>query len=239
MVNLNTPIEKLPRVGPVYQKKLKKLGIKNIQELLFHFPHRYDDFSEIIAISKIKLKENCCIRGKILEIKNSRTWKKRMVLTQAIVEDKTGAIKVIWFNQPYLTKNLKAGDLVCLAGKATLGAGSKNERPEIYLSNPAYEKIGLKSDLIHTGRIIPVYPETERLSSRWLRYILKPLLLKFKDKIPEPLPEKIRIKHQLLPINQAIWHIHFPDSLKVAEQSRSRFVFENLFLLELAVLKEK
>ncbi len=233
MINLSTSIEKIPRIGLIYQKRLKKLGIKTVRNLLFHFPHRYEDFSKIIHISNIKLNEIVCIQGKILEIKNSRTWKKRIVLTKAVVEDKTCAIKVIWFNQPYLTESIKSGDRVCLAGKVTL------REDGLYLTNPAYEKINLKSDLTHTGRLIPVYPETEGLSSRWLRYILKPLLLKLKNKIPESLPDELRKKHRMLPIGQAIWQIHFPDSLIIAKNARSRFAFEELFLIQLSVLKEK
>ena len=238
-LTLDTSIEKIPRIGASYQKKLKKLGIKTIENLLFHFPHRYEDFSKIIPISKIKLNEVCCIQGKILEIKNSRTWKKRMILTKAIVRDESSAIEVIWFNQPYLTRTLKSGDTVCLAGKTALG------KDGLYLSSPAHEKIPDSrfkipdSSLTHTGRLIPVYPETEGLSSRWLRYILKPLLLKFKHEIPEILPKEILKENKLLPRVKAIWQIHFPDSKKTAQTAKNRFSFEELFLIQLSVLKEK
>ncbi len=248
-MNLLTPIEKLSRIGPQYQKKLKKMGIKTIEDLFFHFPHRYEDFSNIQPISKIKLNETCCILGKILEIKNSRTWKRKMTITQAIVKDdniilekkqkflQAATIRVVWFNQSYLIKSLKIGDRVCLAGKINL------DKNELYLSNPIYEKISnFKSrslNFVHTGRLIPVYPETEKLSSRWLRYILKPLLIAFKNKIPDPLPEEIRKKYQFLAINQAIWQIHFPISLNLAEKARQRFAFEELFLIQLLILKEK
>jgi len=238
-MNLSTPIEEIPRIGPQYQKKLKKLGIKRVRGLLFHFPHRYEDFSNIVPISKIKINESCSIQGKILEIKNTRTWKKRMILTQAIVEDNSGAIKVIWFNQPYLINVLKGGDFVCLAGKMALRQG------ETYLSSPAYEKLTTynlqptTNNLIHTGRLVPVYPETEGLSSRWLRFILKPLLIKLKKEILESIPEKIRIKYQLLPIQKAIWQVHFPDSRKLAKAAKERFAFEELFNLSLSVLRER
>jgi len=109
MLSLSTPIEKIPRIGSFYQKRLKRLGIKTIRDLFFHFPHRYEDFSDIVSISEVKLNETACIQGKILEIKNSRTWKRKMALTQAVVEDETGSIKVVWFNQPYLIKSLKEG----------------------------------------------------------------------------------------------------------------------------------
>jgi ATP-dependent DNA helicase RecG len=236
-MNLATPIEKIPRIGTIFQKRLKKLGIKTIRDLFYHFPHRYEDFSKIIPIARAKLNEEVCLKGKILEIENRRTWKKRMILTEAILEDNSGAIKIIWFNQPYLIKVLKEGDFVCLAGKILLG--EKN----IYLSNPAYEKISpspiFSEELTHVGRIVAVYPETEGLSSRWLRYILKPLLLSLKDKIQDPLPEEIIRKEKLLPLSEALWQIHFPDSIDLAKKAQERFSFEELFFIELFVLREK
>jgi len=238
-LNLETPIEKISRISPSYQKKLKKLGIQTIRDLLFHFPHRYEDFSKIVPIADVKLNETCCVLGKILEIENKKTPIKKMILTEAILQDDSGAIKVVWFNQPYLLRVLKEGDRVCLAGKVLLG------QTGAYLANPAYEKLpkvkegNLSKRLLHTGRIVPVYPETEGLSSRWLRYILRPLLIKFKDRIPEILPEKILKKEGLLPIQEAIWQVHFPDSKKLAKKAKKRFSFEELFLIELLVLKEK
>ena len=261
-MNLSTPIEQLPRVGPQYQKKLKKLGIKTIGDLLFHFPHRYEDFSNIISISeinsvrktekssspqpsllkfskKMNFNESCCVQGKVLEIKNNRIWKKKMVLTQALIQDNSGTIKVIWFNQPYLINVLKENDVVCLAGKLASGKNG------VYLSSPVYEKIQpstfniQRSGLTHTGRIVPVYPETEGLSSRWLRYIIKPLLIEFKERIPDSLPETIREEENLLVLSRALWQVHFPDSMALAEKALKRFSFENLFLIEVFLLRER
>ncbi|PIR72617.1 MAG: DNA helicase RecG [Candidatus Nealsonbacteria bacterium CG10_big_fil_rev_8_21_14_0_10_36_24] len=232
-MDLSTTIERIPRIGPVFQKRLKKLGIKTVQGLLFHFPHRYEDFSNLIPISKVRINEICTVQGRILEIKTIRTWKRRMFLTQAIIEDETGAIKTTWFNQPYLTKILKKDDYVFLSGKVTVGTSG------VYLNNPAYEKAFLGKDLVHTGRLVPIYPETEGLSSRWLRYILRSLLICLKNKIPETLPEKIIKKEGFLPINKALWQIHFPESENLAKKAQERFSFEELFYIELFVLRER
>jgi ATP-dependent DNA helicase RecG len=238
-MDLSTPIEQIPRIGPSFQKKLKKLGIRTVKDLIFHFPHRYEDFSNLTEIAKAKLGEKVCIRGKILAIENTKTWKKRMILTEAIVKDETGAMKVIWFNQPYLINVLKEGDFVSLAGKVAFGRKSKRDLPEIYLQSPTFEKILPEKELLHTGRIVPIYPETEGLSSKWLRMMIRPLLKKLKDKIEEFLPEEVLKKYKLLPIKKAIWQVHFPDSLKLAKKAKERFSFEELFLLQLRVLKEK
>jgi len=242
-MNLDTPIEEIPRIGPQYQKRLKKLGIKTVRDLLFHFPHRYEDFSNLKKISQARVGERVCIRGKISQIENTRTWKKRMFLTQAVVKDDSGTIKIVWFNQPYLINVLKEGDFVSLVGKAI------SDKYGLYLSSPAYEKINPRfaksniqypiSNLIHTGRLVPVYPETEGLSSRWLRFILRPILIKLRKGIPEVLPENLIKKYKILPVQKAIWQIHFPDSFSLAKKAKERFSFEEIFFISLFVLREK
>lgn len=226
-------IEKINQISPYLQKKLKKMGIETLEDLLFHFPHRYEDFSNLENIKDLNLGEETCISGKILGINASRTWKKNMIITEAIIQDKTGAIKAVWFNQSYIAKTLKTGDKVYLAGKVS------RRKEEIYLSNPIYEKVSDRSDTTHTKRMIPVYPETEGLSSRWLRRIIKSLIRKYRYKIPEPLPKEIIETHNLSPIQEAIWQIHFPDSTKKANEAKKRFSFEKLFFVELSVLREK
>ncbi|MDP2664036.1 MAG: DNA helicase RecG, partial [bacterium] len=229
---LSTPIEELRGVGPVYRSKLKKLGITQVRDLLFHFPHRYEDFSNIIPIAKAKTSENCCLRGKILEITDKRTWRKRMSITEAVLGDETGAIKITWFNQPYLVNLFKKGDNICVVGKIL------SDEHGFYLSNPIYEKIN-ENELTHTGRIVPVYPETSGLSSRWLRQTIKYLLSILASQFEETIPEALLKEHRLMLVQKAIWQIHFPDSLSLAQKARERFSFEELFTLSCWILMER
>jgi len=237
MITLLTPIEEIPKIGLTYQKRLKKLGIKTVRDLLFYFPYRYEDFSNIIPIKNVKLGYTVCVQGKIIIKKHYKTFRKWMDITEITIEDETGSVKALWFNQPYLSNSLKENDFIYLAGKASLG------KDGIYLNNPAYEKISniqhLTPNLTHTGRIIPVYSETRGLTSRWLRYIIKPLLSNFYNKIPEILPPEVIKKYKFLPIKKAIWQVHFPDSFESADAAKSRFSFEELLLLQLSVLKER
>src|SRR3989344_6042174 len=238
MVNLSTPIEELPRVGAAYAKRLKKFGIKTIQDLLFHFPARYDDFSEIkkIPAARHKLGQTACAQGKIIEIENSRTKKRWMAMTEASIEDDTGQIKAVWFNQPYIAKSLKEDDFVSLAGKISL------YKEGLYFNSPSYERINNfdeNENLTHTGRIVPVYPETRGITSKWLRYIIKPLLYRFAEQIPESLPKEIIKKYKFLAIQEAMWQLHFPETFEHADAAKARFSFEELFLIQLNVLKEK
>ncbi len=220
-MNLFLPINKVSKIGPVWENKLKKLGIETIHDLIYHFPHRYEDFSNLIPINKVKLNELCTVKGKILAIENSRTFKKRMAITEAIIQDKSGVIKAVWFNQSYLTKTLKEKEEVFLSGKAIIRNGN------IFLSNPVYEKISQGST--HTGRLIPVYPETEGLSSRWLRNILKSVLTALKNNIPEIIPEKILKEKKLLKVEKALWQIHFPDSLSLAKKQNKDLALNIFF----------
>jgi len=238
MLGLSTKIEDVPKIGGIYQKRLKKFGIKTVQDLLFHFPSRYDDFSEIIKISRARqrLNEVVCVQGRITEIESKHTFKKWMSMTEAVVEDETGEVKVIWFNQPYIIKALKEDDCVCMAGKIS------HYKEGIYLNNPSFERIndiGENDELTHTGRIVPVYPETRGVTSKWLRYIIKPLLYRFAEQMPESLPKEIIKKYKFLPIQEAIWQLHFPESFEHADAAKARFSFEELFLIQLNVLKQK
>ena len=239
MLNLETKVEEMPKIGLAYQKKLKKLGIKTVQDLLFYFPARYDDFSDIIPIKNAQAGQVACVQGRIISIDQTHTFKKGMDITEIVIEDETGQIAALWFNQPYLAQSLKEDQYICLAGKVSLG------KDGIYLSNPAYERIpepntqDLTPNLTHTGRIIPVYSETKGITSRWLRYVLKPLLVQFHSQVPEILPEELIKKYKFLPIPEAVWQAHFPESFEYADAAKARFAFEDLLLLQLSVLKEK
>lgn len=229
---LETSIAKLPRINEKYLRKFHKLGLNTVRDLLYHFPHRYDDFSKIITIDKLKLNETVTIQGEILTIENTRTFKKKMVLTEAVIKDRTGSVKAIWFNQPFLTKNLKPGKKVSLSGKLSIGPNGS------YLSNPGYELLTLGKIPTHTAGLVPVYPETTGLGSRFIRYYIK-LILPTANQIKEFIPLEILKRQNLLTITVALKNIHFPKNIKLAGEARKRFAFEELFLLQLFVLKQK
>ncbi|MBI2626768.1 MAG: ATP-dependent DNA helicase RecG [Parcubacteria group bacterium] len=252
MWNPETQITELKYIGTAYVKKLNRLGIETVKDLLWHFPMRYEDFSEYSPIAEIKQGQKVSILGKIVSIKNQRTWKHRLILTNAEIEDETGVIKTIWYNQPFLIKTLKEGLNISLSGNVKL------DKYGLYLQNPSYEIISQISQdssfprpyanggadkiqvsrLKHTGRLVPIYPETERLSSRYLRFLIKPLLNKI-GPIPEWLPSLILKKHNLPAIRKALVQIHFPNSEEETKSAKKRFAFEELFLFQLKALQER
>lgn len=231
MLTLKTPISKLSMVGPVYLGRLRKVGIEKVEDLLHYYPFRYDDFSDIRKISEVEVGETVSIAGKILDIENIRTRRRRMFLTQAIVEDDTAAIKIVWFNQPYIADNLKKGVNVSLSGKITYA------KEELQLSNPAYELLGSRPSL-HTARLVPIYHETEGLSSKWIRAHIRPLM-PLADKIAEFLPKDILNRQNLFGLKEAIKEIHFPKDLEVAKEAKRRLAFDELFMIQLYLAMQK
>ncbi len=227
----DTKIEQLKKVGPAYLKRLYKLNIKTIRDLFFHFPHRYDDFRQIIPISQLKKGQTATISGKVSEITTSRTWKRKIAITEAIIQDNSGAIKVVWFNQPYLSQTLSKGKIINISGRVAFDGKA------LSFSNPAYEILTSKEN-VHTGRLIPVYHETAGLSSRYLRFLIKPLLYLTK-RIEDFLPSAVKKEFQLMDLPRAIEQIHFPDSKASAQAAQKRLGFDELFLIQLAALSQK
>ena len=230
-IYLKTPIEKLSLIGPAYVKKLHRIGIETAGDLLFYFPFRYDDFSEVKKISEVELGEVVSVRGKIIDIQNIKTWKRKMNITEALIEDESGAIKAVWFNQPFLVRNLKKNANVSLSGKIVYA------QEGLQLSNPSYELLGSGQSL-HTARLVPVYHETEGLSSKWLRAHIKPIM-KLADEVEEFLPASIIKGQNLFGLSEAIRQIHFPDNEEKAEIAKRRLAFDELFLVQLYMMLQK
>lgn len=229
---LETPLSQLPRIGEKYYKQFHKLGLNIVRDLLYYFPHRYDDFSNIVPIAKLELHKTATIQGEILDIKSMQTFRRRITLVEAIIQDKTSIIKAIWFNQPFIAQVLKKGKRVSLSGKLKFGPKGH------YLSNPSYEIIYSNKSLTHTAGLIPVYPETAGITSRVIRFALK-MSLPIINQIKEFLPSEIIKNQNLLPLKTALKEIHFPKTKISAEKARNRLAFDELFLIQLSVIRQK
>ena len=227
-----SPVTKIPFIGYVYAKKLERLDIFSIKDLLFHVPSKYNDYSKKLDISKLKVKDISTIEGVVDSVKNQYTKSFKIIQT-AQISDGTGSIKAIWFNQPFLTRTIKKGARLSLSGKTDWFGREK------VLISPEYEIITPEKQKLHTGRIVPVYPETKGLSSKWLRSRISYALEKCPISFIEYLPEEILQKYKLPDIKSAINYIHFPNNLKEAESGRKRLAFEELFFLHIKSLMRK
>lgn len=229
---LDVSIQNIRYFGPAAVKKLAKLKIKTARDLLYHFPYRYEDFSNFSPIADLKPNSQATVHGTILNAKNIQIFRRHMVLTEIIAEDDSGAIKSVWFNQPYLLNQFKPGRQLNLSGKIVLN------KKQLCFSNPAYEITDYgensypKKESLHTGRLVPIYPETYGLTSRWLRLGIKPLL-RFVNQIPDVLPNELKKTYHLPNLGQALSQIHFPETIEKAGLARRRFAFEELFILQL------
>lgn len=230
MLDLKTPIQFLTGVGPKMGEKLERLGIRKVLDLLFYYPRRWDDFSHPQNISQLRIGDEAIIKAKIISIKQNRTHKKWMSIIEAILADETGEIKAIWFNQSFLIKLLKPGDEWLVAGKVSWDFKNKCKTfSPSQLENPSAD-----------GPIIlPVYPETEGLTSKYLRKIIKPILNSIDDLITDYLPSDIIDTEKLIDLPTAIKKIHFPASNEDLEKAKKRLAFDELFLIALRFLNIK
>lgn len=230
-MKLATPLTDAGRLYANYAKRLEKLEIKTVGDFLFHLPSRYDDYSHIVAIKDVVAEELVTIQGKVTDITNTYT-RSRKQIQKAQITDHTGSLPVIWFNQPYITKTLKFGDLVSLSGRIQ----SDGFLPS--LSAPDFEVIPESGHTIHTGRLVPVYPETAGVSSKWLRRQVDKIL-NTSYELTEFLPKEEVKRLELQPFEQALKQVHFPDTLEQAEKAKERLGFDELLLLYLANKKRK
>lgn len=228
---INDPISRLPYVNPKVEKLLLKIGIKTIRDLLMRAPSRYVDFSNIKKMRDIAIGETCTVQGKILSIKNRRLPWGKPNITEAVITDNTRSVKAVWFNQPFLVRNMKEGQIINISGKTSL------YKKDICFSHPTYEIIG-KKELAHTGRIVPIYPETKGLTSRWIRFLMAHAL-KYAEQIQDILPQEIIIKENLSPLKIAIKNLHFPATIQESQKAKKQLAFEELFIIQLMILSLK
>lgn len=215
-MNLNSQVSELPSVGPIYQKRLEKLQINNINDLLMHVPHRYLDFRHVSKSNRVRAGEMVTLQGKVASIKNVYTrFGKKFQLAK--LKDKTGEINVVWFNQPFLINSIFPNETLSLAGKVGWFGRQKA------LISPEYEKIQKNKRTLHTARLVPVYAETSGLSSKWLRGKIKSVF------------ENI----DATKIDPAFYSVHFPTSLEEAQEARKKLAFDELLELELKNLKRR
>jgi ATP-dependent DNA helicase RecG len=234
MLTLETPLTDIRGIGPAILIKLKKLEVFSVRDLLWHFPFRYEDFSRVYNIAELEPGQQATIKGIVENVSVRRSWQRRMFVTEAIISDDTGSIRAVWFNQPYLKNVLHTGRRANFAGKVTL-----SDDQEVMLNHPTFELIQNEEEgTRHTGRLVPVYPETKGVSSKMLRTYLRGILTNLR-RPEEWLPKETLEAIDLPEIKQALEAVHFPASIEEASQAKKRFAFEDLFLLQIYNLSQK
>ncbi len=211
-------LTQIPGVGTQTLAKLNKLNIFKPIDLLYHFPYRYIDFSHITDIIQAKENENITITGKLLSFQNIFT-RSHKNFQKAVVADKTGQINLLWFNQPYLSKNFKVGDTYSFAGTVSLFQNKKTI-------------IAPVSGQYNTGKIIAIYPETSGLTSNWFRKTIQNFLPQLTKDIKEILPADVIKQYDLLNFQKSLEQIHCPQNSKTLEQSRYRLSLQEILTIQ-------
>lgn len=230
-MHLQTPVGNLGFVYKAKKKPLEKIGIITLKDLLYHAPIRYEQYPEPKLIKNTLPDEDVVVEGKVATVKNQYLRNRRSI-QKAVIWDDSGELECVWFNQVYLTKVIKDGDILRVAGKIKYSGNKKS------IVVKEYEIVIENKKPIHIAKIVPVYSETRGLSSKWIRNRIFERLnseVEFEDVIPED----YLTKHNLSKLEDAVRTIHFPENLRLVEKARFRFSYEEILLKRLASLKIK
>ena len=235
-IRLDEPVQYLKGIGPKRAGLLERAGVLTVRDLLDYFPRRYLDRSRIAKIHHLRINEQVTIIGDVLSTEMVQGKRKRFVVW---VGDGTGMLQCTWFQgHAWVSKQLNKGEKAAFSGKVTFYRGPQMVHPEYdILTEDGH-------DPMHTAGIIPLYPSTESLTkggldSRGFRRVLHPLVMNHAFEIPETLPQSILDEKKLLPADQAIRAIHFPENQTILQKAVRRLKFEELFYIQLFLASQR
>ncbi len=233
MISFSSPLTSISGIGQKISEKLSKLKLKTVKDVLYYFPFRYLDFSKISKISDLAEGQIATVYGKIEKVGIYKTFHKKMWIVEATISDETGKVKAVWFNQKFLINTLKEGKFANFAGKPML------QGKHLTFQNPMFEIINDEfQETRHTGRLVPVYPQTEGVTSKMIRFVVSKILPDFADS-PEFLPENVVQEFNFPSLADSFAQIHYPDTIEQAQEAERRFSFQDLFLLQLVNASER
>ncbi len=240
-MQLHDNIETQFKIDPGQKKALATLGIRTVRDLLFHFPSRYTDISEVRHINTLTDGETVTILGTISKLKTKKGFKSKIPMGQAELEDLTGTIHIIWFHQPYLAKMLKEGAIVRVTGKVsdspTYGLTLTNPeiKPEDILPIDLHDSLFSSKGNTAVQFGYPVYPESKGITSKWMYHAIQKILKQdIVRQMTDYIPSDILSSYALPALQTALVWIHMPQKKEHADIARKRFAFEEVFFIQLA-----
>ena len=228
---LNASLTVLNGVGPSNAQKLAKLGLHTLGDILFFFPRRYDDYSQLKPIHKLWYGDEVTVVGTIQIVTSRKVRSGKMNIVEVIIEDGTGGLRLSWFNQPWLENRLKKGATISVSGKVEQYLG------RLVMSNPDWEPVEVES--LNTNRIVPVYSLTSQVTQKNLRNIIRQVVTYWAPKLTDHMPETVLKKAELIDLGTAIIQAHFPDSQEQLKLARQRLAFDEIFFLQMGVYSQK
>jgi ATP-dependent DNA helicase RecG len=223
---LKSPVQYVKGIGPSRAKTLAKAGVNTCLDLLYYFPRTYQDRTQFSLIPFLKDGEVATVKARVVSVQETKP-RPGLHLLKVIISDGRGRAEAVWFNQPFLKKQFASGQEVIFSGRVSRRFGP------IQFSNPDWEILDEDKDPLHTGRIVPIYPLSGNLTQRAFRRKMKDIIDAYAPKVPEFLPPSFLAKFGLMPLNMALTQVHFPESQDYLKEARKRFIYEELFLLQL------
>jgi ATP-dependent DNA helicase RecG len=228
---LETEVQYVKGVGTKLAQVLSKLNIYTLGDLLFHLPRRYEDRRQFRKIAHARIGEAVTVSGKLVTVDNVKV--RNLTLTKAYLDDGSGVLELVWYNQPYMKDTLNK-----LRNSQIVAYGIIKESPYgLQMETPEWEDLPDGADpdsLLSVNRIVPIYPLTEGIRQKRMRQIIWNAV-QYAHLAPEILPRSVRERLGLMPIQHALQQIHFPDSEQAIDPARQRLVFEEFFLMQLGV----
>jgi ATP-dependent DNA helicase RecG len=227
---LNSPVTKLPGIKDAMAKKLERLNVRTVGDFLTLYPRRYDDYRSLKPINRLRYGDEVTIIAQVSKVQQRDSRQGRPIVTVTL-SDGTGTINLTFFNQPWLVNSLKPGTQIVVSGKVDEYLG------RLTFQSPEWEE--LDKDLLHTGRIVPVYPLTQGITAKWLRKQVKGAVDYWAPRLTDHLPAESLERLNMPNLTDAIRQIHFPDSQGKLETARRRLAFDELLLIQLGVFQQR
>jgi ATP-dependent DNA helicase RecG len=248
-VTLDTPLQYLKGVGPRRAADLQRVGLTSVEDLLYRFPIRYEDRGSFQTIASLRPGQAASVVGEIVSCGIRPTRRPRFKIFEMLVRDRTGALRAVFFNQPFLNDVFHPHQRVILFGKLELtphGMQLQNPQYEILKHEADAEGAEPEDDTLHTGRIVPIYEKTGTLTTKMQRAIVHQALSGLPPELPDPLPPDVRSRRQLIDRRTALFDVHFPpagsaiDALNgFRSPSQRRLIFEEFFLFQLGLVMRR
>ncbi len=228
---LGAQLTVLQGVGPKSAESLERLGMKTLGDMLYYFPRRYEDYTLLKPIQSLMYGDVVTVLGTIQSVHNRPVRGGKMNIIEVVIADGTGSMRVTFFNQPWLLNRFKVGDAISVSGKIDQYLG------RIVMNSPDWESVEMEN--LHTNRIVPIYPLTERITQKWLRNQMKQVVAFWAPAVVDALPDTIKREAGLVSLGEALTQAHFPDSQEKKDRARQRLAFDEIFYLQMGVLRQK
>jgi ATP-dependent DNA helicase RecG len=224
---LHTPVQFLKGVGPARAELLRRLDLETTADVLFYFPRDYQDLTDLRSIADLEPDKLISVRGVVEEIELRNTGPGRSLLG-VLLRDGRLYLRALWFNQPYMQEKFSRGQEVLLAGKAVLHGGRWE------MVHPRVQWLDA-DEPPPAGQMLPIYPLTEGLTQGNLRNIVRAAIETHVEQLDEVFPPEFLAEKRLWPLRKALPAIHFPANPAELAQARRRFIYQELFILQLAL----